>query len=195
MVTMRERNWMLAFLAGIGVAVAGSAMGVPNQFQGGQPISAAAANANFAALQAEVDALRASVSELRPYRIAGATVSSFTGSGVGGLAGARQKCEQAYGGGAVMCTGSMVFGHRVIGLSMPSGGGLGDGTTTGCTRSRGYWYMAESPAQAQDNRCFEWSSDSQSASGSSITCATAGHFVPSGDTCDSALPILCCRPQ
>jgi hypothetical protein len=191
---MTMRKW-LVFLAGASVAIAGAAMGVPNQFQSGQPISAAAANANFDALQAEVEALRASVSDLRPYRIVGATASSFTGAGVGGLDGARQKCEQAYGVGAVMCTGSMAFGHRVAGLPMPTGGGLGDGTTTGCTRSKAYWYMAEALVQAGDNRCFEWNSDANSVFGSSLSCTSAGPFLPSADTCDRALQVLCCRAQ
>lgn len=144
----------------------------PHSFNDGDTLSATKLNENFDTLFAKVNEL-----STRIGKFCGETAATYDGLAVGGLIGARAKCNTACGhSDAHMCTSHELSIEFQKGVAIPSN----------------LWYssMVESrDGTAQWTDCESWTTNATSVRAGAITQSNGR---PSYGICDSAYKIACC---
>lgn len=158
------------------VAAAGIAFGVPRTFSAGSVASASDINANFAALESELTALRARMDT----GVCGVTPTAFSGQ-MQGYAGAAASCRSVSGcgAGARMCMSWEVAAHLARPLPLPS-----LGPTNLAWVSTAVYELSDG---GKTNDCDGWT---QAVSDYGQTIAVSGSF--NNSSCAARLPVLCC---
>jgi hypothetical protein len=158
-------------LVGVGAVAYASQI----RFTSGQTLTAADLNNNFDELYGRLAAL-----EARPSTSAfcGATPSAYNGAQVGGYSGAKTLCTAVCGGtNARMCTI-----HDVLSLG------------PGASLPRA-WFSGPIPYQSQvaiPNDCLQWSTgEATGTSRGALWDPTQTKWLVA--TCDTSLPVLCCK--
>jgi hypothetical protein len=182
MPTWARRATQVVIVA-LGLGASAIALGVPNEFASGAPVTAKGINDNFKDLEARVAKLEAR---------SGGTASAYCGStaptkgdmsGLGsvkGYPGAREGCVKACNGSATahVCTGPETAFAASIGKPMPAGWTQnGIGGVTGYTTN------------LASNDCEGW----QSAGSFATYWNGPGEPIPAGNSCSNERPMICCN--